>query len=638
LGLAKGDTTSTGRPSIFLFHEFSFTSRNFPMCHFLLRSGRLAGVLALVSAVTLTACGGGKDPILGLGTGPALVPSVSATAPLARQPAVTGVATNTQLAATFNKAMNPATLDAGTFLLACPLASPVAGTVSYDANSRVVSFAPLALLPASTLCVATVTTGAQDDLGVPLASDFVWSFETAASADTQAPLVTGFVPLLEAVAPTNAQITVSFNEDMAPLSLNNSSLTLKTTVGNAPVAGKVSYAVGARTATFTPINPALLPGNTAFTATVSTLATDLAGNPLAANTVWTFTTSDALDSTPPVVSLTLPAQGHAGICVNPHITASFSEAMDPLSLSTSTMTLAPSSAPGAPVALVFTYDPQTYTVSMNPGVDLSPMTAYTATVRSGNLGVKDLAGNGLASDKVWSFTTGNTTCQTPVVLGASSGFAILASAAVTNIPTSNIVGNVGLTPDTGANITGFSAPLTCPEVVGQIYAVDGTGPACALPDVVLLSQAKTDALAAFAHASHAVRGTPVSVTTNLAGLTFYPGLYASLTSLDLSAGGILTLDAQGDPNAVFLLRSATSITTLSTSQIVLSGGAKASQVFWTAGSAITLGVDSVMKGTLLAGTAVTLQTGATLEGRALNQGPAAAAITCDACTITLPTP
>jgi hypothetical protein len=128
------------------------------------------------------------------------------------------------------------------------------------------------------------------------------------------------------------------------------------------------------------------------------------------------------------------------------------------------------------------------------------------------------------------------------------------------------------------------------------------------------------------------------VTTNLAGLTLYPGLYESLTSLDLSAGGALTLDAQGDPNAVFLLRSATSITTLSTSQIVLSGGAKASQVFWTAGSAITLGVDSVMKGTLLAGTAVTLQTGATLEGRALNQGPAAAAITCDACTITLPTP
>jgi hypothetical protein len=98
------------------------------------------------------------------------------------------------------------------------------------------------------------------------------------------------------------------------------------------------------------------------------------------------------------------------------------------------------------------------------------------------------------------------------------------------------------------------------------------------------------------------------------------------------------LDAQGDANAVFVIRSATSITTLGTSQIVLSGGAKASNVFWTAGSAITLGTGSIMKGSLLAGTAITLQTGANLEGRALNQGAAAAAITCDSCTITVPTP
>jgi hypothetical protein len=100
----------------------------------------------------------------------------------------------------------------------------------------------------------------------------------------------------------------------------------------------------------------------------------------------------------------------------------------------------------------------------------------------------------------------------------------------------------------------------------------------------------------------------------------------------------LTLDAQGDPNAVFVIRSATAINTLSTSQIVLSGGAKAHNVFWSAGSAITLGVNSVMKGSLLASTAITLETGAQLEGRALNQGAAAAAMTCDACSITVPNP
>jgi hypothetical protein len=257
---------------------------------------------------------------------------------------------------------------------------------------------------------------------------------------------------------------------------------------------------------------------------------------------------------------------------------------------------------------------------------------------SGTQGAKDLAGNALLADQVWRFTTGAGECQSPVALGSASNFAILASAAITNIPTSSITGDVGLTPDTGANITGFSAPLTCPEVVGRLYAVDSSGPACALVDAVLLSNAKADALAAFVNATGAARGTPTPISTNLEGLTFYPGLYESLTSIDLSAGGVLTLDAQGDPNAVFVIRSATAINTLSTSQVVLSGGAKAANVFWSAGSAITLGANSVMKGSLLASTAITLQTGAQLEGRALNQGAAAAAITCDACTITVPSP
>lgn len=257
---------------------------------------------------------------------------------------------------------------------------------------------------------------------------------------------------------------------------------------------------------------------------------------------------------------------------------------------------------------------------------------------SGLNGVKDLANNAMVANKVWSFTTGTSECQTPLALGSASNFAILASASITDIPTSSITGDVGLTPDTGANITGFSTPATCPEVVGHIYAVDSAGPACTLVDTTLLSNAKTAALAAFLNATGPGRGTPTPISTNLAGLTFYPGLYESLTSIDLSAGGILTLDAQGDANAVFVIRSATSITALSTSQVVLSGGAKASNVFWTAGSAITLGTHSIMKGTMLASTAITLETGSNLQGRVLNQGAAAAAISCDACTITVPSP
>jgi hypothetical protein len=532
--------------------------------------------------------------------------------------------------------MSPSSLNTSTFSVQCPVGTNTASSVDYNTLSRIATLTPAANLPAGARCTATVSTGAQDTKGIALPVNFTWAFVTGSSSDTTRPVVTQQVPAQSAVAATNTQLSVTFSEEMTPSSLNAASLSLQKSSDSTPVLGTVSYAVGARTATFTPTNP--LANNTAFTATVSTAATDLAGNAMLAPKVWTFSTAEALDTTAPTVTLVNPINDSTGVCINKTVNATFSESMAPLSLTTNTLTLAPSGNLNTPVTAVITYDALTRIASINPSTNLTASTAYTATVLSGSQGAKDLAGNAMQADKVWRFTTGVGECQSPVALGSAANFAILASAAITNIPTSLITGDVGLTPDTGANIIGFSAPLSCPEVVGRIYAVNSSGPACALVDAVLLSNAKTDALAAFIHATGAARGTPTPISTNLEGLTFYPGLYESLTSIDLSVGGILTLDAQGDPNAVFVIRSATAINALSTSQVVLSGGAKANNVFWSAGSAITLGVNSVMKGSLLASTAITLQTGAQLEGRALNQGAAAAAITCDACTITVPSP
>jgi hypothetical protein len=228
--------------------------------------------------------------------------------------------------------------------------------------------------------------------------------------------------------------------------------------------------------------------------------------------------------------------------------------------------------------------------------------------------------------------------QLPVPLGSASNFVILAAAQITNIPTSIIVGDVGLSPDAGSNVTGFSMPATCPEVTGEVYVVDGTGPSCSTIDAVRLTNAKVDAQLAFINARAAVRGTPQAVSGNLNGLTLYPGLYESGTSIQISPGGFLYLDAQGDGNAVFIIRSATTITTADTSQVVLTNMAKAANVYWTAGSAITLGTNSIMKGTLIAGTAISLLTGSNLEGRALVQDTAAAAITLDSATLRLPAP
>lgn len=102
-----------------------------------------------------------------------LAPSVSATAPLARTPEVTGVAINTRVTATFNKAMSPDSINTNTFTLQCPAREAIGSSVSYDANSRVATLSPAANLPVSTLCTATITTGAQDTDGIALPGAFV---------------------------------------------------------------------------------------------------------------------------------------------------------------------------------------------------------------------------------------------------------------------------------------------------------------------------------------------------------------------------------------------------------------------------------------------------------------------------------
>jgi hypothetical protein len=338
----------------------------------------------------------------------------------------------------------------------------------------------------------------------------------------------------------------------------------------------------------------------------------------------------------PFVVRTNPEEDDENVAVNKTITATFSEAMK----STTVIANFTLTGPGpTPIAGMVDYTPLGNVGSFDPEQDLAPETVFTATVTSM---ASDSGGRPMARDHVWSFTTGSETAQTrvqpAVELGDSSEFVILASAAITNIPTSDIVGDVGLFPDAGSNASGFSLPASCPEITGTLYLVDATGPACATVDPVLLGNARLDAEVAYLDAVAAVRGTPQAISGDLNGLTLYPGLYESGTSLQISPGGFLYLDAQGDQDAVFIIRSATSITTEATSQVILTKGAKAANVYWTSGSTVTLGTSSIMKGTLLASTSISLLTGANLEGRALNQGPAAAAITLDSCSIALPLP
>jgi len=139
----------------------------------------------------------------------------------------------------------------------------------------------------ATVYTATITTGVKDLAGNNLAVNKQWSFTTGAVPDTTAPTVTSLIPNDQSVASINSNVVAVFSEPMDPLTVTNTTFTLKN--GSSTVTGTVTYT--GKTATF---NPAMdLESGVKYSATITTGAKDLAGNPLAVNKSWTFTTYDA---------------------------------------------------------------------------------------------------------------------------------------------------------------------------------------------------------------------------------------------------------------------------------------------------------------------------------------------------------
>jgi hypothetical protein len=163
--------------------------------------------------------------------------------------------------------------------------------------------------------------------------------------------------------------------------------------GTTPVAGTVSYVDG--TATFTPTD--ILAPLTTYTVTISTGAKDLAGNALASDMSWSFTTTAAPDTTAPVLGATAPADGATGVRLDRAITATFSEAMNPSTINTSTFIVMQGTTP-----VVGSVSYADGTATFTPADSLAPLTTYTVTIGTG---AKDLAGNALTADISWSFTT-----------------------------------------------------------------------------------------------------------------------------------------------------------------------------------------------------------------------------------------
>lgn len=201
---------------------------------------------------------------------------------------------------------------------------------------------------------------------------------------------------------------------------------------------------------------------------------------------------------------------------------------------------------------------------------------------------------------------------TAVNLGTAEHFAILAGTPnITNVPTSVITGNVGLSPATGAGIIG----LTAAQVTGTIYAVDGAGPAGSVNDPALLTIAKNDLTAAFIDVMG--RTPTITVPTELGGTTKVPGVYDSAnTRFGITAGaGPLVLDAQGDPNAIFIFEmnfDGTGLTVGPASTVSLINNASACNVYWRVTTA-SIDTTAVFKGNILALTSITVNNGQTLR-------------------------
>ncbi|MHB9020827.1 MAG: ice-binding family protein [Halothiobacillus sp.] len=581
---------------------------------------------------------------------------------------------NTLITAAFSEPMAAITGGAS-FTVACaaPCIGPV-GTVALDGTNRIATFSTQNPLAPQTVYTATVTGAKSLSSGLALATPYIWQFTTGVTPDMTRPSVTNTVPYTTTPGPTpniasNTAISALFSEAMAPTSVTAAGTFVVSCAAPcvSPVSGVVTYDVGSKTAIFRP--SAVLADSTTYTATITTAAKDLAGNalagnqapfPAASNYVWTFTTSTP-DTTRPTVVLENPADNASNVALNNPVNAKFSEPMDPSTITTANFSLQVSGPPvGSPLTGTVSYNSQTHIATFTPTSALLANTTYTATIT----GAKDLAGNLLAPGSVpnpWTFTTGNGLAPGAVSLGSASTFGNLGGTAGTTNQGINTVinGDVGTTATTTSSVTGFhDSQDIYTETGSNIGAVNGriytcttstTGPTAVAVNpasCTIATQALSDARTAYNNLTPAsLPGGTDPGAGQLGGLTLAPGIYKSASGAFQITGSDLTLDGQGNPNAVWVFQMASSLTVGAPAlprSVQLINGAQAKNVFWQVGSSATINAagGGTMQGNILAHDAVSFSTvgnvaPVTLNGRAVGLN---ASLTMTNTVINVPAP
>jgi hypothetical protein len=401
----------------------------------------------------------------------------------------------------------------------------------------------------------------------------------------------------------NSSVTATFSVAMDPATITGSQFTLAQ--GATATTGVVTYS--GTTATFKP--SANLEANKLYTATITTGAKNMAGDALAINYVFTFTTGAAPDTTLPLTSSTDPLSAATGVARNKTITTTFSEAMDASTITASTFTLKKGTTA---VAGAVTYTG--LVASFTPTNLLDASSVYTATISTG---AKDVAGNAIAINTVWSFTTAGSLSSLAVVdLGAAGNYLILAKTAINNSGTSALTGNLGLSPAATSYITGLALTnatgfATSAQVTGSLYAAD-----MADPTPINLTTAVNNMITAYNNAAGRLSPDFLELGTgNIGGKTLAPGLYKWTNTVTIPSN----ITISGGANDVWIFQIAGNLTMSSAVNITLTGGAQAKNIFWQVAGQATFGTTSHFEGIILSMTGITLQTGASMNGRALAQ-------------------
>jgi hypothetical protein len=644
----------------------------------------------LIMAVTLCvlAAGCGQDQIFGNDGTAALFPAVTSETPAN---GATGVLVTTAfISATLNEAVSPITGTA-TFTLICsaPCANAT-GVISLDSTHTIATFTltPGTALAPSTLYTATISGAVSLASGLAMKAPFAWTFTTVATpSDMTRPRVLLTNPVTTTPGPTpgvpgNSAIAAVFSKGLAPATVSGSTFTV-TCLTPAPCVaptGTVSYSAGSDTAVFTPTTD-FTAGDT-YTVTLTTGITDVAGNALAGNQaalpaasdyVWTFTAAATSVPGNVSVSLTNPAANATGVCAAAAINATFTVPsglrMNPTTVTPTTFIVTGPAPASTPVtAASVSLDPSTGTIAtFIPQAPLAAGVTYTATIDGGPSGVKDLAGNTMLANFTWNFTVAaGSSCTGPpaaIPLGSAAPFGTFGgSAGTTNSGVLTVInGDIGTTAVSTA-VTGFhdtSAGCTYTEVPGaDIGTVNGLIYTAPPPPTVqcpqegtaatfaIAKQARADALTAY-NALVAQPAGPDPGAGNLANLTLAPGTYTAASGSFMIQGGDLTLDAQGDANAVWVFQMATTLLVggpgaAAPESVLLINGAQAKNVYWQVGSAATInaGGGGTMVGTIIsfAGAAFSTVgnvTVVTLNGRAISLN---ASVTLVDTVINVPSP